>query len=88
MKALKVNPSEYEWSIVPYPGKDNHYILNVIDSTDGERMFTVDNVGTPVLSEAHKKVMLNIFLAGFYKGSRAGADKFKSELRRIIGIEG
>lgn len=86
MKTLSVTISEYEWNIIPFPNIPNKFILNCVDPRDGEVMFVIPDLDMPTLEDSEKKCILNVFLTGYYKGLRVGADKKAREIRRVLNL--
>jgi hypothetical protein len=78
-KTLAVLQSEYGWSII-------NGVLSCTDRRDGEIMFTAPGWHEVTPRPEVLQAILNVFLAGFYKGSRAGQDKKAKEIRDALAI--
>ena len=79
-KSLSVTVSEYNWTYF-----SESRTLYCQDSRDGEQMFVVtDLVEEP--GDSAKKQLLNVFLSGFYKGSRHGQYRKTEEIKKALNI--
>lgn len=84
-KDLGVTISGYAWQL-------NNGVVVATDRNDGECMilgkcpdFMLPQTEEQV--EEFKKFVLNLFVSGWWKGARYGAEKKMIELRKSLGIE-
>ncbi len=89
MKHLGVNPSEYKWEAHVMPREDGggaRFQVSCFDPRDGECMFVIPDYPHAAASPEERKYLLNVFLSGYYKGARAGADKKAEEIKKALNI--